>query len=80
MFTVHFYMLIFSSMISLFKAFLIFIDGLVEDYSKATNEFDKLFSTTRKTNSDQLNDTTNIRLEVKKYLKQSIELHIGILK
>lgn len=73
MFTVHFYMLIFSSIISIFNVFHTFIDSLIVDYSTALDDFNELL------NGGALK-SADIKLESECLLKDSIELHIGIVK
>lgn len=73
MFTVHFYMLIFSSVITIFSAFDTFIEGLVIDYSESLEHFNKVLTPHK-------NHTYDIENETKHLLKNSIELHIGIVK
>lgn len=79
MFTVHYYMLIFSSIISIFYAFHKFIDGLVIDYSMAMDKFNKKLDEEMK---KRLNRQKNAKicLEAHQFLKESVDLHFGILK
>lgn len=81
MFTVHYYMLTFSSTISIFYAFHIFIDGLVTDYSMALDKFNKKLKDHIKSKSArQKNPIQQLRQETHQFLKESVDLHSGILK
>lgn len=82
MFTAHFYMLILSSTVSILHAFCIFIDGLIKDYSLAFENLDKQYDDIRQKELKQKNGdkSINIQLKTRSFLKQAIELHVGILK
>lgn len=80
MFTVHFYMLIFSSTISIFYAFHKFITGLVIDYSMAMEKFDEKLNDEIQQKSDRHRHSVKVRLETRQFLKESVDLHFGILK
>lgn len=74
---VHFYMLVFSSTISIFYAFHKFIDGLVIDYAIATDEFNKkLDDEMYKKSGHQKNSVKRVH----QFLTESVDLHSGILK
>lgn len=79
-FTVHFYMLIFSSMVSLFYTFQKFIDALVMDYFAAANELNTLLDHVGKNRTRQKRDASKATPEIQRFIRNSIELHAGILK
>lgn len=80
MFTVHFYMLIFSSITSIFNAFHTFIDSLVVDYSNSLDNLNALLDDALRNKRNHKNNSINIQFETKRLLKDSIELHIEIVK
>lgn len=77
---VHFYMLIFSSTISIFYAFHKFIDGLVIDYAIATNEFNRKLDDEIYKKSGQQKNSVKIHQETHQFLTESVDLHLGVLK
>lgn len=75
MFTVHFYMLIFSSVFSLFSAFAGFTDGLIDDYLKSTNNINEILENFE---SKKMSESKK-KQEIVKFLKESVDLHGGIM-
>lgn len=67
-------------MISLFYAFHKFIDALVMDYSASSDELNVLLDRTEKNKSRQKFDASKATTEIQRFIKNSIELHLGILK
>lgn len=82
MFTVHFYMLIVSSTISMFHAFHILIGGLLLDYSMAFENFEEYLEIAKRKNSKPKNgrNRINVKLDTWRFLKNTIDLHNAILK
>lgn len=70
MFTVHFYMLIFSSIYSLFNAFHSFTDALNLDYTMASESINELL----------LEKRQNRKIQIKQFLRDSIRLHVGLIR
>lgn len=70
MFTVHFYMLIFSSTYSLFDSFHSFTDVMISDYTIASETLKEQLTKTKDEN----------RLQVKQFLAESIQLHAGAIR
>lgn len=70
MFTVHFYMLIFSSTYSLFDSFHSFTDVMISDYTIASE-------TLKQQLTENLDEN---RLRVKQFLADSIKLHAGAIR
>lgn len=67
-------------MISIFYAFHKFIDALVVDYAMTTEEFNKRLDNEIGQNSTHSNHRKFIRIETKKFLKDSVDLHFGVLR
>lgn len=65
-------------MISIFYGFHKFIDGLILDYSVAAEDFDKTFDNSGSMKSGRR--PVDIHLMTQRFLKESINLHAGIVK